>query len=242
MAKLFEIKLNVSEIEALQKRLGDIDPKSLGADIVETLNRVTRSTYDLARNTMISVINLDDPYLRSRMAVREATPSKPQAEIVAYGDKKMTTGLGHYGALQDVQSARWSEEDGIDRGYKIGAWPNWEPRLGDSGRGIDSGDKQAGFRVEVKRGSQKKMPGAFTIPGKEHSDGSPVLFFGTGRPGQGKMDRKRKQSRQGVEALYGPSVYQLFSTAARNIADQVADDLEAAIIEAAERELAKVIS
>lgn len=241
MAKLFEVKLNVSEIEALRDRLGQIDPASFGTDIVQALNAVTRETYELARRTMISTINLDDPYVRSRMQVREATPAKPSAEIVAFGDRKMMTGLGHYGALQLGQSARWDEEDGIAKGYKIGPWPLWEPRKGDSGRGLDSGEKQAGFQVEVKRGSQKRMPGAFTIPGKVHSDGSPVLFLGTGRPGQGKMDRKRKESRQGVTALHGPSVYQLFSTAARTIADETADNLEAAIIAAAERELEKVI-
>ena len=241
MAKLFEVKLNVSEIEALRDRLGEVDSVAFGTDIVDSLNKVTRETYDLARRTMTAAINLDDPYVRSRMKVNEATPGKPKAEIVAYGDRKLMTGLGHYGALQLGQNTRWDEEDGIAKGYKIGPWPKWEPRTGDAGRGLDAGEKQAGFQVEVKRGNQKRMPGAFTIPGKVHSDGSPVLFFGTGRPGQGKMDRKRKQSRQGVEALHGPSVYQLFATAARNIADETADNLEAAIIAAAERELEKVI-
>lgn len=241
MAKTFSIKLNVSEIEALSDRMGDIDPDAFGADIVQALNVVTRETYEIARRAMIETINLDDPYVRSRMRVREATPGKPQAEIVAFGDRKMMTGLGHYGALQLGQNARWDEQDGIDKGYKIGPWPKWEPRRGDSGRGLDSGEKQAGFQVEVKRGAQKKMPGAFTIPGKTHTDGSPVLFFGTGAPGRGIMDRKRKESRQGVTALHGPSVYQLFSTAARNIEDSTAESLQAAIIAAAEREIQKVI-
>lgn len=241
MPKIFQIKLNLSEIEALRDKLGKVDPASLGTDVVQALNEVTLRTYDLARRTMIATINLDDPYVQSRMQVREATPGKPTAEIVAFGDRKMMTGLGHYGALQLGQNARWDEEDGIAKGFKIGPWPLWEPRKGDMGRGLDRGEKQAGFQVEVKRGSQKRMPGAFTIPGKTHSDGSPVLFLGTGRPGMGKLDRNRKQSRQGVTALHGPSVYQLFATAARTIAEETADNLEAAIIAAAERELEKVM-
>lgn len=241
MGKLFSININVSEIEALRDRLGDLDPAAFGYEIVSTLNRVTSETYDLARTRMIAGINLDDQYVQSRMQVRPATNAKPIAEIVALGDRKMMTGLGHYGALQLGRDTRWETEDGPSMGYKIGPWPRWEPRRGDPGRNLSAGEKQDGFQVEVKRGNQKRMPRAFTIPGKQHSDGSPVLFYGTGKPGRGKMDRNRKQSRQGVESLYGPSVYQLFRYTADRIYEGVTDNLEASIVEAAERELQRAI-
>lgn len=237
----FDIKLDMSEIEALQGRLGAIRAEDLGRAVVETINRITNETYELARGRMIKTINLDDAYVRSRMQVREASAGKPIAEIVAQGGNPFLTGLGHYGALQEVKASKWDKEDGLERGRKIGPWPKWEDRKGDADRGIDAGDKQAGFSVAVTRGSRKTMRSVFTIPGKKHNDGSPVLFVGTGVGGSGKMDRNRKQSRQGVKALHGPSVYQLFKTVGAAIRDDVGDELERAIVDRVEEELRKAI-
>jgi hypothetical protein len=238
---LIEIKIDTSQIEALQSRLSEIDPAKLGETLVTTLNQVASETYDLARNSITAGINLQDGYIRDRIQLEKATRNRPVAEIVAPAEKKLMTGLGHYGAMVLEQGTRWSTEDGIERRYKIGPWPYWEPRKGDPGRGFDEGEKARGVSVEVRRGSRKEMRGVFTIPGKEHDDGSPVLFIGTGRPGKGVMDRKRKESRQGVEALYGPSVYQLFRFTANKIAAEVTDNLEQAVIEAAEREFEGIL-
>lgn len=242
--RIFDVKIDVAQIEALKDRLGQIDPSELGKALVETLNEVTEQTYDLSRKHILSSVNLDDPYIRSRIEVKPATSVSPKAEIVATGEGKMTTGLGHYGPYQLRQGVNWTNSRIQAMGKKIGPWPNWELREGDSGRGISAGEKQAGVTVSVKPGSRKKVKGqVFTIPGIDHIDGSPVLFRGTGETGGGrsKMDRGRKAPRQKAEALYGPSVYQLFATAAKEIYSDVADNLERAVLERAEKEILKVL-
>lgn len=243
MAKvsMFNVKVDVNEIEALADRLGAIDAQGLSHVIVDTLNQVGEETFVLARRRMTAQINLSEEYVGSRMVFNKATTSGrvPSAEIIAKGQNTFLTGLGHYGALQESREARWSMEDGKAKGYNIGPWPKWEERKGDPGRGIDSGEKQAGVSVEVTRGSRKMMGNAFTIPGKKHSDGSPVVFVGKGVPGKGVMDRKRRESRQAVRALYGPSVYQLFRAAASDLSDDVTDNLEQAIVAGVEYEITK---
>ncbi len=240
-ASIFDIKLDMSGVEGLATALSQVSSEDLGKAIVETLNDVGEGTYDLARGKMMAGINLTDDYLRSRMEFRKATQESPKVEIIAKGGNPFVTGLGHYGALQEAKDTRWETEDGPDMGYKIGPWPKWEPRRGDPARGLEPGEKAAGVSVEVKRGNRKVLKSAFTIPGKVHSDGSPVLFVGKGVPGKGKMDRNRAESRQGVESLYGPSVYQLFRFTANNIQGEVAQDLERAIVERAESEFLKVL-
>ena len=242
--RIFDVKVDVGQIEALKERLGRVDPAELGKALVETLNEVTEKTYALSRKHIMASVNLDDPYIQSRIEVKLATSSAPKAEIVATGEGKMTTGLGHYGPYQLSQGVNWTNSRIQAMGRKIGPWPAWELRTGDSGRGIGIGEKQAGLTVSVKPGSRKKVKGQiFTIPGIDHVDGSPVMFRGTGEAGGGrsKMDRGRKAPRQKAEALYGPSVYQLFATAAKEIYSDVGDDLERAILERAEKEILKVL-
>lgn len=242
--RVFDVKIDVSQIEALKERLGQVDPAELGRVLVETLNDVTNQTYALSRKHIMASVNLTDSYIQSRVEVKPATSVSPKAEIVATGEGKMTTGLGHYGPYQLKQGVNWTNSRIQQMGKKIGPWPNWELREGDSGRGIGAGEKQAGVTVSVKPGSRKKVKGAvFTIPGIDHIDGSPVLFRNDGEPGTGKskMDRGRSKPRDKAQALYGPSVYQLFATAAKDIYSDVADNLERAIIERAEEEIQKVL-
>ncbi|MEN9317356.1 MAG: hypothetical protein RIS35_3749 [Pseudomonadota bacterium] len=233
---LFAIKVDATAVNELAQRLGEISSESLGERLVDTVNEVAKSAYELSRDTITADMNLTDSYIRRRMELREATKARPTAEIIASGARVDITGLGHYGALQLSKTARWSESDGAERGIAVGPWPLWEPRRGDPARRIGPGEKAAGIRVEVRRGNAKPIRRAFTIPGIVHtSDGSPVVFEGTGAPGRLKEGEKRKTPRQGVQALYGPSVYQLFRVAAGRIEDRVSGELRDAVLEEASR-------
>jgi len=110
----------------------------------------------------------------------------------------------------------------------FGKWCKWTPRDGDEKRGIDAGEKAASLSVEVLRGQRKNVAFTFTLPGKTDNDGNPLVF-----------QRQPKSAR--IDALLGPSVFQLFRVAAGKIEDGVYADLRAAVILTAEKELEKVL-
>lgn len=236
---LTAISVDVSQLEGLGGRLSALDPNKLGESLVETLNSVANDAYKMSRDVILGGINIREDYFNRKMEVKAATLADPKAVIKAEGDRG--TGLAQFDALGKTKRVNWTNDAIEALGYKFGKWPAWTMRTGDPGRGIEEDYKQAGFTVEVTRGSRKAMPGVFEIPGIEHSDGTPVLFKGTGSPGKGKMSG-RKTPRQGVEALYGPSVYQLFRTAADQIGPWVADDLSKAVADRVELEIEKVLS
>lgn len=98
---------------------------------------------------------------------------------------------------------------------------------GDPARGIASGQKAAGLSVEVTRGSRKPVAHGFTMPGKRDREGNLLVFT---RDGAGK-----------IKSRVGPSVYQLFRVAGAKIEGQVADDLQSAVVDAAEAQLLKAL-
>ena len=94
---------------------------------------------------------------------------------------------------------------------------------GDTKRGIPAGEKADGMSVEVTRGSRKFVERGFTMPGKRDREGNLLLFT---------RDKAGK-----IKARTGPSVYQLVRAAATAIGEQVTDDLEATLIEMADKAL-----
>ena len=223
----FSVKFDTSALVQLGENLADITPKELGARLVETTNQQIESAYDLSRKRMLSGINLTDQYVQRKMAVTQATANKPTAEIVAYGGKDYLTSLSHYGAVQLAKDVNWSNEKIASMGKKFGQWPGWVRRSGNAPLGIPVNKKAAGRSVEVVKGSRKKIGPAFASPGKTDKDGNLIVF--------------RRNAGDKVEALSGPSVYQLFRVAATALEEQIAEDYQAAITDAAERELKKVL-
>lgn len=236
---LVAVKFDVSKLDAFQAKLGTLTPESLGETLVEVVNEVAEDAYSMSRETILSGLNLTDAYLRSKMGVDKATAAKPTATIVAQGDRG--TGLAHYGGQQQDKAVNWTNSRIEASGFEFGAWPLWTERIGDEGRGIEEGKKLAKYSVEVTRGKRKNLK-AFTIPGIDHTDGTPVMFINKGTPGSGKLDKKRKVSRNAVKALYGPSVYQLFRTAAKQIGPWVADDLEVAVLNAVDSQIKSALT
>ncbi len=99
---------------------------------------------------------------------------------------------------------------------------------GDPARGISSGEKAAGLSVEVVQGSRKPIAHGFTMPGKKDKAGNLLVFT---------RDRGGK-----VKSRTGPSVYQLFRVAGALIEEQVADNLQDAVMDAAETEFLKELT
>ena len=87
------LKIDVTKVEGLGERLGKLTGQEIAAVSVTALNSAMESAYDLARQRMVSSVNLDDPYIRTKMDVTPATLQKPKASIVAFGDKPFVTPL-----------------------------------------------------------------------------------------------------------------------------------------------------
>lgn len=225
----FSITIDVDPLTQLADRLANLTPEQMNRLIVDAINDQIDSAYDLSLRTIQRGINLTDEYVQRKMQVEHATDRKPSASIVAFGGRGNITSLSHYGAMQLTESVNWSNARIEAAGKKFGPWPGWTRRTGNSALGIAVDTKAAGRSVEVVKGSRKKIGPAFAIPGKTDADGNPVVF-------------RRKKGSDSIEALTGPSVYQLFRTAAEQIEDQVADDLEQAVIDMAERKLQEALS
>jgi len=231
----FSIKLDTSEIDGFAEALDQINPSALGDAMVDTVNDAAERTFLLARKTMLGAINMNESYVLRKMEFKKASKASPIAEIVAPATKRKGrsnpfTNLSHYNAQQRAKPVNWTNERiAKEKGPKaFGKWRKWTPRDGDEKRGIDAGEKAASLSVEVLRGQRKNVAFTFTLPGKTDNDGNPLVF-----------QRQPKSAR--IDALLGPSVFQLFRVAAGKIEDDVYADLRAAVILTAEKELEKVL-
>lgn len=194
------LKVDVSQVEELAAKIGQVDEAELGPLIVATLNKVVDKTYLMSRERIRLGMNVSDEYLQRMMEVRHATSNKPVAEIRAEYEG---LGLSHFDAKQIPKAA-------VSPIRKL---------KGDPARGIPRGQKQGGVSVEVRRGARKQigLPGVFIAPGIRDTAGNPFVFQrGGGRTRTGK-DRLRR--------LFGPAAYQLFRWQIPTIEEPVTDDL-----------------
>lgn len=221
--RIFDFRLDTSQVDGLVDSLAELDSEQIGVAIVSTLNRVANETYDLSRQKMLRGINLSKEYVESRMRVDKATAASPSASITAFG---VETGISHYGVVRFTQNVKHPGR-----------------AKGDPLRGYAKGQKADGAAAEITRGGAQGIGKKFVIikggAVVKDSEGSPVVFRGTGKPG--KSAKGRKTPRQGIQRVIGPSVYQLFRFTADQIYKDVGDNLESAIVETAQRELLKAI-
>lgn len=223
--RLFEIKLDATQVQELANRIGSFDGERLGTAIVSALNEVANDTYDLSRKHITNGVNLEDGYVKRRMQVREAKVSRPTAEIIAMGG--FETNISHYGAMLDPALVNYTNDKILAMGKKFSKWPGWTYRKGDEARGIPEDFKQDKARAQVVRNRTKSIGRKFTLPGKNDSSGNPLIF-------------RRNETGQ-IEGVLGPSVYQLFRVAAEELFERAGEDLENAIIQTAEREFLKAV-
>lgn len=223
----FSIKINVDPLTKFADQLATLTTEQLSRRVVEAINEATDSAYELGRKRILNGINLTDDYVQRKMKVQHATAQKPTGLITAFGGRGFITSLSHYGAMQRHKPVTWTNRE-IASFTEFSTWPGWTKRTGSQALGIPVDRKASGRSVEVVKGRRKAIGPAFAIPGKTDGDGTPIVFT--------------RQSGRTIKALSGPSVYQLFRVAARDMRDEVADGLQQSIIDAAERGLREALS
>lgn len=212
MARTTAIKIGIDQITAMADQVGQLDAQVFGAAAQAALNETIDRTYDLASDRITTGINLSDDYLRRRMTVDHASGNKLEAAITATGSRAMMTRLATYDAAMVIVPRKTTRPS-----RATGALPI---RIG-------VGAKQGGVRVAVTRGAPKMSTDMFMLPLRTGS----VLGekFGVFRRVNGKLKH-----------LFGPSVYQLFAYQAPRMVDEVADDLQQALLDRVEEQVDRI--
>lgn len=206
-------------VEDLGKDLATISAQDLQQAAADAVNRVSDESYVLFKSAMTQGLTLTQAYVTNKMRTERATPgNRVSAKIIATRSESRpnSTLLGHYSArpiLKPVANPKRSK--------------------GNTALGIPAGMKQDGFTVSVRQGSQRAFsnpdgkPKAVMWPTKRDSEGNPLLFYMTGG--------RTKTGKPQMKALYGPSVYQLFRYQINELSDTIAESLDEALAEEAER-------
>lgn len=215
------LKIDVTKVEGLGERLGKLTGQEIVAASVTALNSAMESAYDLARQRMVSSVNLDDPYIRTKMDVSPATLQKPKASIVAFGDKPFVTPLSRY-PNQLLLAPRKT----------TGHQYNNKKRPYTGAMKLPEGMRQKAVEVRVSRqGGGATLLYAFMQPLKSGAvaGGNGFGIFARDRSGK-KLHR------------YGPAVYQMFKTLLPTIEGEVGDDLTAKLLDEVEAEIQKAFA
>ena len=175
------------------------DPVRINRALVQAVNAATSAFDTKARRAMNAGIALDDAYISSRMEREDAT-STPSASITAMGpgrpNRRGLTILGHYSPEIITTGAG-------------------QRAKGDAKRGIPAGQKAAGVRVTVTRGSPKAITKAFTLTLRRGTVAGDQVGVFT-RTDSGKLKHH-----------YGVSPYSLFRFQATTREDELRNDLAA---------------
>ncbi len=216
MATKTALRIDMAQVEALTGKIGKLEPAELGSNLVSAINDVADRAYDFARKRMTDSVNLTDDYVRRKMVVQAATAQRPEARITASGAREDMTVLGRYDAKMILAPRKTTNRA--------------RPTTG--GLRIPSGMRQNGVEVKVRKtGGDSEIEYGFLQPlraGK--TDGG----NGLGVFARSKSGVKRHR--------YGPAVYQLFRTQMPNITDDVGEDLQRTVGDAAEANLREILS
>lgn len=215
------LKIDVTKVEGLGERLGKLTGQEIAAVSVTALNSAMESAYDLARQRMVSSVNLDDPYIRTKMDVTPATLQKPKASIVAFGDKPFVTPLSRY-PNQLLLAPRKT----------TGHQYNNKKRPYTGAMKLPEGMRQKAVQVNVSRqGGGATLLYAFMQPLKagDKAGGNGFGIFARDRSGK-KLHR------------YGPAVYQMFKKLLPTIEGEVGDDLSTKLLDEVEAEIQKAFA
>lgn len=220
MATTF-LKVDVSKIEGLGERLGKLSGEEIAQATVTALNDVVGSTYDITRKRMVSQVNLDDPYIRGKMDVVQATVQKPKATITAFGSKAFVTPL-----------SRYPNEMVLAPRKTTGHQYNNKKRPYTGALKLPEGMRQKAVQVSVSRqGGGATLLYAFMQPLRAGAvaGGNGFGIFARDRSGK-KLHR------------YGPAVYQLFKTLIPQLAEEASDDLSTKLLDEVEAQIQKAFA
>lgn len=189
------------------------------------VNRVAETTRKNTTLEITSQVNLERDYVDRKVIVsQQATDSKPQA-VLEVADEPVS--LANFGAHQKSQANVWTAAKYAAAFGSIaaptrlpsGKIAQWIPRKGDTLRGIQVGSKAAGIGARVSNGLSGH--GNMTF---RHVFLMPVLSgkVQAGRWGAFSHERGGKK----VNAMYGPSVYQVTKGVWRDMYDDIGDELD----------------
>lgn len=180
MARTYVLRLDTEDLIKRSNALGELTAGEIGNVIVNSLNEIVSDAYDLSRNRMIAGINLSHDYLKRKMEVTKATPSKPVASIFTVGSE---VGLRNYDAKMVIVPRKTTR-----------------PNRNQGKLGIAQGMKQVAVNIEVPVGAPEDFDKAFMLPLRRgRIDGGNGLGVFTRAPGAKKP-----------RVMLGPAVYQLF--------------------------------
>lgn len=180
MARNYVLRFYMADLIKYNSALDGLTSDEIGNVIVNSLNEIVSDAYDLSRNRMIAGINLSHDYLKRKMEVTKATPSKPVASIFTAGSE---VGLRNYAAKM-VLAPRKTTRGNRNQG-KLG---------------IPQGMKQVAVNLEVPVSAPEDFDKAFMLPLRRgRIDGGNGLGVFTRAPGAKKP-----------RVMLGPAVYQLF--------------------------------
>lgn len=218
MAKLsFDMQVDVSALEALAERVGQMDEDAFAEFATKAVNETANFAYDTTKKGMLAGLTLTDAYISRKMELNLAKPStRPRAVVLA---KDPLTTLGHYAPRIETTAVK-----------------NPSRSKGWAAAGIPKGQKITGVSVEVTRGNRQSLPGTFVLPGLKDYEQNPLIFY---------PERFRrvnpKTGRAVVESRLGPSVYQLFKFQYDKNAEGITDDLRDGLVEYAEAAFKKAL-
>jgi hypothetical protein len=245
-----DIRIDVTEIEALADRLVSLDTRQIGDAARRAVNKVGKASVDVVVSRLTRGINLTDEYVRERLYFepsRAEATTVFRAEIVAPGPRSQNrnrvasgtvTSLRNYSPQQLMRPVRYSNDVIASKIGKLGPNPRkdgaflpWKARIGDQMRGIPVGQKQAGVSVEVTRGQRKKigLRNVFLMPLRRGKS--------LDRSRLGVFSRDPGDPKKAVQLRLGPSVYQLLNATAPALIADIQIDLRAAVLD----EVGKVV-
>lgn len=219
MARKLALTVKLDELDDLAADLGRLSDTTLGEAIVRGVNDTADWADEESHKRMSAGLAIDEADMRARREVKRATARNLTAIVQTVGS---ATSLGRFGAAPHIVAAKSPP-----------ARLKGNPRIG-----IPRGGKQGGVLVSVSKGSRKiiKDENVFLNTGLSDSSGNPLVMRrlgGTTKSGKAKL-----------EALFGPSPYQLFahqlkSSLAYEAEEQLSENLVTGVGDAFEKALRK---
>ena len=197
------MSIQVNGLTELQRQFSAEAPKRMRVLSAQTLNRgAARGSTRLVR-IVTDDLNLKPGYVREQISVRKATPDRLQSRLVA---RKRPILLSNFDARQRTQPLRRRKGEKRVKGE----------------RARRSG---AGISIRIKRnGPREILPGTFLFKSPKNG----ALIAAVRVPAGGTANGRRKRvGRFPVEALYGPSVDQVYRRARPQLASELQEFVRA---------------
>lgn len=179
--------IKVDGLAELQQAFAEGAPRRMRALSQQTLNRGAATGRTRLVRIVTGELNLQAGYVREQISIRPATPDRLEAALIA---RKRPILLSRFDARPVTKS--------VSR------------RVARDGRMVPERKRvSAGISVRIKRGGPREvLPGTFLF--RSPKNGALIAAVRVPVGGRAKSGRQKRVARFPVEALYGPSVDQLY--------------------------------